>query len=154
MHTLRRQGRRQKLRQRAFTRTGAGGGDGNHGATGLETGVIRPQQHKTRARRLHARGLVHHFTVIEIAVGEKHEFYLVVCNQCFQLTLVVNRNVVGIAIPGQLPGIAARGNKRNLGGGKRADTKLRVLQKEGAEIVKVAPGGAHNNAVKHLFLPR
>ena len=40
-------------------------------------------------------------------------------------------------------------DKGNLGGGKGAYPKLRVRHKEGLEVVEVATGGSHDNAIEH-----
>ena len=50
---------------------------------------------------------------------------------------------------GEFSWVAPLGDEWDLGGGEGADSELRIVQEKTAEVVKVTPGGAHDNAVEH-----
>jgi hypothetical protein len=93
---------------------------------------------------------VHDLLVGEVAVGEDHFVDLEIADVLFEVLLVQDRNPLGVPFPGELGGVAAPGDIRDLGGGEGHDLILGASTVIGVEVVKVAPGGAQDQDTSKL----
>ena len=89
-----------------------------------------------------------------IAVAEHRRVDLCTAHQLLQLALGKNRNSGGIARPRQTRRIAAILNVGNLRRSEGDNFIGRVLAEVDVEIVKIAPGSAHDDdSLHHCSLP-
>ncbi len=139
----------------ALAAAGPDGAHRHHRLGRLDHGGVGADEPEVRALGEHARGLVHDHFVGHVAVSKDHLVDLVLVDELLQLALVVNGNPLRIQLPRQLPGILLAGDVRDLGGGEGDHLVLGVVAEAGVEVMKIAPGGAHDqhaNLVSHVVL--
>ena len=137
---------RQVARGLALARAGARGARGHDWLGARQHRPRRPEQLEVGPAGECPAGGVHDVLVGHVAVGEDHEVDLLVGEQVLQLGLGHDLNAVRIERPGQLHGIAAPGDARNLSGrGKRHDLDARVVAVDDVEVMEVAPSGPHDH---------
>jgi len=89
---------------------------------------------------------VHHVGVGHIGVGEDYLFDLVFLDQIHQLFFGVNGDSGGIEPASQFRRVGAPLDIGDLRGGEGDHLVIRVVAEENVEVVKIAPGGAHDQS--------
>jgi hypothetical protein len=87
---------------------------------------------------------VHHHFVRDIAVSKNDLVDAFILNQLHQVAFGIDRDPLRVTGTRQLRGIEPALDIWNLGGCKCHDFILRIVAEEDIEIMKIAPGGAHD----------
>ena len=128
----------------ALPASGPDGAHRDHGTRAREHRLTRAEQAEGGAGRAHPGGAVHHVLVRDVGVGERHHVDPMGLDQLVQLLLGMDRDPVGIPRTGQLGGVAAPVDIRNLRGGEGDDLDVVAFLPVHVEVVEVAAGGPHD----------
>ncbi len=128
----------------ALARPGAHRADGDHRLRALDHGVVGPEQTEVGPQGVGERRAVHDVLVGHVAVGEHDLLDAVLLHELRHLGLVAGRDAVGVQPAGQLGGVLAVLDVRDLGRGERHDLVLLVVAEVGVEVVEVAPRSSHD----------
>jgi hypothetical protein len=135
---------RKPARGLRLSAAGAHSGDGDHRPSRPEHGGVWAEQGEIGTGRQGDRRTVHDVGVADVAVGEYHPIDPRVADQVGQAGFIDDRDAVRVALPGKHRWIPAPGDVRDLGRRERDDLGTRVVPVHHVEVVKVAPGGAHD----------
>ena len=143
-------------RRLALSGAGAHRADRHDRLGRTDRGVVEAQQGEVGAGRDHLRCLVHDVLVRHVGIGEDHQIDRQLANQLLDAVLLVDRDAVGVARPGELGRIAAVGDVGDLGGGEADDLERRIVAEADVEIVEVAAGRTHDQHTSraHRMSPR
>ena len=131
-------------RRLAFACPGAHGADGDDGLGRLDHRRVAAHQTKVRAGCQRDGGLVHHDLMRHVAVSKDHLVNLQVADQFDQVGFGENLDAFGIELAGQLRRVQASLDVGDLRRGERHHFIVGVVAKVDVEVVKVAPGGSHD----------
>ena len=136
----------------ALARARARGANGNYGLGGLDHSVLGAKQHKIGAHGHGTHARAHDMLVGHIAVGKDSQVGARLAQHALEVGLGFNGNAFRVERAGERGGVAPPINIGDLCGRKGHHLIISVVAKEDIEIVKVAPGGAHNHNLAGLLL--
>ncbi len=123
----------------------ASGSDGADGDDGLGRGQHcfgGAEEHKVGSAGVGQGGLVHHFVVGDVGVGEDDQVGAVFADELGEFALGMYGDSVGIEGTGQFGGVDSVFDVGYLSCGKGDDSILFVVPEVDVEVVKVSTGGA------------
>ncbi len=116
----------------------------DHRFAGRHHGVPGADQTEVGARSDHRRGLGHHVLIVDVRIGEDDLIHPEIADQVRELAFGMDWDSLRIVRPGQLGGVAAAIDVRDLCRGECDDLVTGVAPEEGVEVVEIAPCGAHD----------
>jgi len=124
--------------------------DGHDRDRRAEHGMPRTQQQVIRSRRQGLGGQVHDMFVGDVRVTEDHHVHLLLSDHSRQFAFGIDRHTVRIPGPGQLGGIPAAGDVRNLSGGEPHHLVVGAIAEPDVEVVKIASRRPQNQNPLHM----
>jgi hypothetical protein len=115
-----------------------------------------PEQRETRSGGQHKVRPIHYVLVRHVGVGEDDVGHAQVSDQLPKVLLGEYRDALGIEASGELRRVATAVNAGYLRRGERDDLPVRIIAVMNVEVVKIAPGGTHDEDPRseHRHPPR